>query len=90
VAPRRLFGEHELAVHGHFEESAGSLEQPDFRIRKGLLELSRQTGGFWLVVSNNAILNGHVHVAADSYGVQSITPRIVVPGVEDAKGTEAM
>jgi hypothetical protein len=61
VAPCRFLGEHEHAVDGHLEESARRLEQPDCGIRKGLLELSCQTGGSWLVVSDNAVLDRHVH-----------------------------
>jgi hypothetical protein len=61
VASCRFLGEHERAVDGHLEESAGRLEQPDFGIRKGLLELSRQTGGSWLVVSDDAVQDRHMH-----------------------------
>jgi hypothetical protein len=61
VAPCRFLGEHERAVDGYLEKSARRLEQPDFGIRKRLLELSCQTGGSRLVVSDDAVLDRHVH-----------------------------
>jgi hypothetical protein len=62
VAPGRLLGEYQCAVDGHLEESAGRLEQPNFGIRIGLLDLSRQTGSSGLVVSDDAVLDRHMHI----------------------------
>jgi hypothetical protein len=61
VAPCRFLGEYEHAIDGHLEESARRLEQPDVGIRKDLLEFSCQTGGSGLVVSDNAVLDRHMH-----------------------------
>ena len=61
VAPSRLLGEHQRAVHRHLEDSTGGLDQPDLGLRVGLLQLSRQTGGSGLVVSNHAVLDRHLH-----------------------------
>jgi hypothetical protein len=73
VASFRFLGEHECAVDGHLEESARRLEQPDLGIRKGLLELSCQTGGSWLVVSDNAVLDHHLHDGRQGLRVRRTT-----------------
>jgi hypothetical protein len=59
----RLLGKHQLSIHGHLEQTSGRLHQTHLCVGKHLLQLSRQTGGSGLVVSNNAILNRHEHDA---------------------------
>lgn len=59
----RLLGKDQLAVHRDLEQAAGGLDQLNFRLRVRLLQLSRQTGGSGLVVSNNAVLDCYMHVA---------------------------
>jgi hypothetical protein len=56
-----FFGKDQLSVDRNFEYPAGGLNQAHFGTRKDLLQLSRQTGSSGLVVSNNAVLNGHIH-----------------------------
>ena len=57
VAPEGLLREHQLAVHRHLEDAAGGGHQPDLGVGKRLLQLSRQTGGSGLVVSDDAVLD---------------------------------
>ena len=61
MTPGRLLREHEIAVNRHLEYPTGRLDQPDLGVRIGLLQLGRQTGGSGLVVSDNAILDRHLH-----------------------------
>jgi hypothetical protein len=61
VPPHGLLGKQYLPVNGYLEKPAGCLDQADFSFRKGLFQLSRQTGGSRLVVSDNAILDRHMH-----------------------------
>jgi hypothetical protein len=58
-----LLGKHQLAIDSHLEQTSGRLHQADLRVGKHLSQLSRQTGGSRLVVSDNAVLNRHIHEA---------------------------
>jgi hypothetical protein len=62
VPPEGLLGEHEVAVHLDFEDAAGGRDEPDVGVGYFLLQLSRQTGGSRLVVSDDAVLDDHAHV----------------------------
>ena len=60
--PSCLFlGEEEVAVHHDFENAAGRGGQLDLDAGEMLLQLSRQTGGSWLVVSNDAEFDANSH-----------------------------
>jgi hypothetical protein len=56
-----LLGEHQLAVHGDLEDAAGRRDQPDFGVGYLLFQLSRQTGGSRLVVSDDAVFDDDAH-----------------------------
>src|SRR5574338_1368434 len=45
VAATGPLGEHHAPVHHDLENAAGGLEELDTRVREGLPELGRQTGG---------------------------------------------
>jgi hypothetical protein len=60
------------------------------RIRKGLLQLSRQTGSPGFVISDNAVLDCHMHWANALCGKNSRTARIVAADRVDAKGTSRL
>ncbi len=88
VPPERLLGEDQLAVHRDLEHAARRRDQPDVGVGEGLLQLSRQTGGSGLVVSDDAVLDDHAHRRRPSrYGAGP--PRIVVRPRSDAKGDAA-
>jgi hypothetical protein len=61
VSAEGLLGEHQLAVHGDLEDAAGGRDQPDFGVGMVLFQLSRQTGGSRLVVSDDAVFDDHAH-----------------------------
>jgi hypothetical protein len=61
VTPERLLGKYEVAVHRHFEYAARRGNQLDVGIGDLPLQLSRQTGGSGLVISDDAILDGDPH-----------------------------
>jgi hypothetical protein len=61
MPPERPLGIDELAVHRHLEDTAGRWNETDLRVRPRLLELSRQTGGSRLVVSDDAELDDRAH-----------------------------
>jgi hypothetical protein len=84
-----LLGEYDGTVDRHLEETARGLEQSNFSIRIRLLELSRQTGGSGLVVSDNTVLDHDTHKAT-RLRVRSTTARIVVAMRRDAKGIASM
>jgi hypothetical protein len=63
VSASGFLGEDQLTVYGDLEQAAGGLDETDLRIREGLLQLSRQTGSPGFVVSDNAVLNRHMHGA---------------------------
>lgn len=61
VSASGFFGEDQLPVDGYLEQAAGGLDETDLRIGKGLFQLSRQTGSPGFVVSDNAVLDRHMH-----------------------------
>jgi hypothetical protein len=70
VASERLLGENEVVVHGHVEDAAGRWDLTNFGIREGVSQLSRQTGGSGLVVSDDAVLDRDDHGCLSSgYGM---------------------
>jgi len=66
VASQPLLGEDPAPIHVHLEYAARGLDELDFGVRVGLPNLGRQTGGPRLVVSNDAVLDGHMHIVNDS------------------------
>jgi hypothetical protein len=66
VALRGLLGVDAASVDVHFEDAARGLNQPHFRMRKGIADFGRQTGGPWFVVSNDAVFDCYSHVVNDS------------------------
>jgi hypothetical protein len=66
VALLSLLGENTLAVRLDLEHAAGGLDELDFRMSKRVANLGRQTGGPRLVVSDDAVLDRHLHVVNDS------------------------
>jgi len=52
-----LFGEDELSIGYHFETTAARRDHFDVHVFKTLFECSRQTDGYRLIVSNDAILD---------------------------------
>src|SRR6266853_5598408 len=88
VAPESLLREYQIAVDGHFEDAARRGHQPDFGIGNFMLQLSRQTGGSRLVVSDDAVLDDHAHGPSPvSWGGQG--RRIVAVPWGEAKGDRA-
>jgi hypothetical protein len=84
MASERLLGEDETAVHGHVEHASGRRQEADLRAGKGLLQLSRQTGGSGLVVSDDAVLDRDQH---ESFPMEERgSPRIVALAPGEAKG----
>lgn len=61
MPPERPLGEDQRVVHRHFEDSTGRRDQLDVGVGIRLLQLSRQTGGSGLVVSDDAELDTHMH-----------------------------
>jgi hypothetical protein len=61
MPPEGKLGEDQGPVHRHFERAAGRLHQADVRFGERLLELGRQTGSPWLVVSNDAVFDRDLH-----------------------------
>jgi hypothetical protein len=57
-----FLGKDQLSIHGYLEKTSGRLHQAHLCIREHLFQLSRQTGGSGLVVSDNAVLNRHIHI----------------------------
>jgi hypothetical protein len=64
MAPERLLGEEQIPVHCDLEHPARGGDEPDLGVRERLLQLSRQTGGSRLVVSDDAKLDRNAHDAA--------------------------
>jgi hypothetical protein len=88
VPPQRFLRENQLAVNRDLEEAAGRLHQADFDVGKGLFQLSRQTGGSRMVVSDNAILDNHMHdVEHLATWANGEPPRIVAATIGEAKGS---
>ena len=78
---RGLLREHQVAVHCHLEDSAGGRHQPDFGVGELLLQLSRQTGGSGLVVSDDAVFDDDPHAVLLSNGMGA-AGIVVLPGGE--------
>jgi hypothetical protein len=66
VSLEGLLGEEGTPIHLDFKYPARRLDQLDFRLRERRPNLGRQTGGPWLVVSDDAELDGHAHGGNDS------------------------
>jgi hypothetical protein len=66
VTPRGLLGKDDAAVHLYLEDAAGGLDELHFRMREGISNLGRQTGGPRFVVSDDAVLDRYLHVVNDS------------------------
>jgi hypothetical protein len=62
----RLFGKNAAPVDLHFKRAAGGLDQLHVDVRIGLADFGRQTGGAWLVVSDDAVFDRDAHVVNDS------------------------
>jgi hypothetical protein len=61
VSPHGLLGEDPAPIHFNFEHAAGRLNQLDVGVRVDLPDFGRQTGGPRLVVSDDAVFDGHAH-----------------------------
>jgi hypothetical protein len=70
MATQLRFFEDRLAVAHNFEPTAPRRNQFYIRFRKARTNLSRQTGGSWFVVSNDAVFYADIHFVGapiDSY-----------------------
>lgn len=86
MPPGSLLGEDQLSIHRHLEQAPGRLHQAHLCLWKHLFQLSRQTGGPGLVVSDYAILDRDKHDAgAPGKKMEAEPPRIVVTHPEDSK-----
>src|SRR6266852_9287681 len=74
VASRCLLGENAATVDLHLEHAARGLDQLHVGVRVGLADFGRQTGGSWLVVSDDAVFDRNAHAVNDSRACQ-VTPR---------------
>jgi hypothetical protein len=72
VPAERLLGKDQVAVHCDLEDAAGGRDQPDLGVGYVLLQLSRQTGGSRLVVSDDAVLDDHAHVRLLGIGGRAV------------------
>jgi hypothetical protein len=61
VPPHGLFGEDPAPIDVNFEHAAGRLDQLHVGVRVDLPDFGRQTGGPRLVVSDDAVFDGHAH-----------------------------
>jgi hypothetical protein len=87
MTPKCLLREYEIPVHGYLEQATRRFDQTHLGIGISFLQLGRQTGGAGFIVSDNAILDGHLHGARHSLQrCNTGPPRIVVAAREDAKG----
>ena len=66
VAPQLLLGEDDGVVHRHLEHTSRRLDECDVGVRVSLADLGRQTGGPWLVVSNDEVLDRDAHGENDT------------------------
>src|SRR3989449_1060516 len=69
VAAERLLGEHAPAVDFDLEHAARGLDQLHVRVRVGLADLGRQTGGPRLIVSDDTVFDGDAHSGCEWHGV---------------------
>jgi hypothetical protein len=56
-----LLGVHQLSVDRYLEDATRGLNQTNVDARVRLVQLSRQTGGSGMIVSNYAVLNRDLH-----------------------------
>jgi hypothetical protein len=82
MPPAGLLGEDELPVHLDLEHPTRRRDEAHVRVREGLLQLGRQTGGPRLVVSDDAILDRHLH---RRFSYRVVPPRIVAVPWGEAK-----
>lgn len=61
VPAHRRLREHHDAIHGDVEHAAGGADHFDLDTGEFLLQLSRQTGGSGLIVSNDAEFDADMH-----------------------------
>lgn len=61
VSPGLLLRKDERAIALHLEYPTAPLEEIDSRIGESRVDLGRQTGGPWFVVSDDAVSDGDVH-----------------------------
>ena len=61
MSPELPLGEDQISVHLHLEDAPRRRRQLDLRVGKFALELGRQTGGPWLVVSDYAVFDRDLH-----------------------------
>ena len=66
VASQRPLGEKATTIDLHFEHAARRLDQLHVGVGVGLADLGRQTGGPWLVVSDDAVFDRDAHAVNDS------------------------
>ena len=66
VASQRLLGEEAAAIDLHLEHAARRLNQLHVGVGVGLADFGRQTGGSWLVVSDDAVFDRNAHAVNDS------------------------
>jgi len=61
-----FLGKDDAPVRLYLEDAAGGLNEFHFRMREGITNLGRQTGGPRFVVSDDAVLDRDLHVVNDS------------------------
>jgi hypothetical protein len=61
MPPKLTLGEDQVSVHLHLEDAPRRRYQLDLRVGEFALELGRQTGGPWLVISDYAVLDDDLH-----------------------------
>ena len=61
MTPEGFLGEHAAPVDLDFEHAARGLDQLDVRVRVGLANFGRQTGGPRFVVSDDTVFDGDAH-----------------------------
>lgn len=61
VTPQGSLGKDQLAVEFDLEGASGRIKQLDVTVRVRLSQLGRQTGGFGLVVSDDAVFDRDFH-----------------------------
>jgi hypothetical protein len=90
MAPERLLGEDETAVHRHLENPAGRLHEVHLGARESLCQLSRQTGGSRPIVSDDAEFDRDLHRVFLLKSMDAVVRRIVAIAKGDAKGSAAL
>jgi hypothetical protein len=68
VTPEGFLGEYPAPVDLDFEHAARGLDQLDVRVRVGLADFGRQTGGPRLVVSDDTVFDGDAHTLWERRG----------------------